>query len=113
MFWNKNHEQYQDFIKALQIIWYIISVIILAILVLTISQSSQTALNLAPTCSLKAQGLECFLCGTTRAFIKISHFEFTQAYTLNKISIPLYIAFLINTIIFLQKLIITIYKYLK
>lgn len=52
-----------------------------------------------PTCEYKLLGKECFLCGTTRAFYQIKELNIQKAYDLNKFSIVLFSAMIINVLI--------------
>lgn len=54
-----------------------------------------------PICESKKVGKECFLCGSTRAFLTIGKLEFKKAYELNKLSVFLFTTLLTNILIFI------------
>ena len=62
-------------------------------------------LSKMPTCEYQKIGKECFLCGSTRAFIEIKNMNFDKAWSLNKLSFLIFGALAINTILFLKTII--------
>ena len=67
-----------EFKKALNIIWMFTAFLFLLILLALIFFSENELLNKVPVCESKKLGLQCFLCGTSRAFIEIKKFNFQQ-----------------------------------
>ena len=59
--------------------------------------SGETIARLAPPCeSKRLYGKECILCGTTTAFIAISHGDWETATQSNRLAIPLFTLFCAN-----------------
>lgn len=82
---------------AIKIAWIIYSALILTVLFITIF-FPETLYNISPVCySISLYGEECFMCGMTRAFIEISGGNFINAYDLNRLSLFLFSASLINS----------------
>lgn len=93
-----------EFKKGLKIsakaVWYILSATIMVLLAITFL-FPDVLMKAAPVCISKSlYGQECFMCGTTKAFIEISKGNFSNAYLLNKLSIILFSLFILNTITF-------------
>lgn len=85
------------------VIWGIISLITLAVILSTFTIDSKTILENTPVCISKSQlDKDCVLCGMTRAFIEISHGNFSNGHQFNKASIFVYCTFLTNSIVFLM-----------
>jgi hypothetical protein len=62
----------------------------------------ESILENSPKCIIKELfGFECISCGMTRAFINVSEFEFSEAYQMNKFSIPLFVLITLNFLTFL------------
>ncbi len=82
---------------AIKITWIIYSALILTVLFLT-SFFPETLYSISPVCySISLYGEECFMCGMTRAFIEISDGNFINAYYLNRLSLFLFSASMINS----------------
>jgi hypothetical protein len=86
---------------SFKIVWIIVSIFLLAVLTMSFL-FPEILLKISPVCVSKSlYDVECFICGTTRAFIEISSFNFSGAYELNKFSIILFSIFMLNTLMFL------------
>lgn len=86
---------------AFKIVWVIYSVIIFLLVSVTLL-SPETLLKVSPVCLSKSlYGEECFMCGMTRAFEKISGGSFPEAAHFNKFSVVLFSAMILNSFIFL------------
>lgn len=97
-----NNRKSKEQIAAVLIVWMIISIITTIVLIISFFIEKQAVLQLTPTCISKSQfNIECSLCGMSRAFIKISNYEFSEAYNLNNGSIFVYLSFLLNSLIFI------------
>jgi hypothetical protein len=95
---NKNFKK--DLREAVKIVWIIYSALILLVILITFF-SPETLYKISPVCySISMYGLECFMCGMTRAFIEISGGNFFNAYNLNRLSIFLFSVLLINSAVF-------------
>lgn len=103
-------EKNQELKKALKIIWIISALFFLIILFIIFFVPEEIFLSKIPICENKNNNLECFFCGSTRAFFEIKKMNFANAYALNKGSIPL---FLILTINFTTFAIYSIFKKIK
>lgn len=78
---------------SLKITGYIISSIMFVIIFIAFI-FPETLLKLSPVCTSKLlYNQECFMCGTTRAFIEIANGNFSGAFDLNKFSIALFFIF--------------------
>ena len=87
-------------LKELKIVWFIISYLLFLLFIVLYSFDGQFILHYTPTCySVKYYNLPCMLCGMSRAFIKISEFKFSEAYSLNKGSLYLFFTFFINLVL--------------
>lgn len=85
---------------SFKIVWIIISILIFVTLFLSFI-FPEVLLNISPVCvSRSLYGRECFMCGTTRAFVEISSGRFSEAFELNKFSVFIFIMFTINSILF-------------
>ena len=94
---------------SFKIVWIIISILIFVTLFLSFI-FPEVLLNISPVCVSKSlYGRECFMCGTTRAFVEISSGRFSEAYELNKFSVVLFLIFSVNTLLFLT-FILKLYK---
>ncbi len=81
--------------------WYFLSALVLVLILITLLFPDML-MKIAPVCISKSlYGEECFMCGSTRAFVEISKGNFFNAYLLNKFSIILFSMFILNTMIFL------------
>ncbi|MFZ5516988.1 MAG: DUF2752 domain-containing protein [Candidatus Zhuqueibacterota bacterium] len=85
---------------AIVIVWLILSAIILFIVTAPFLISAGEIYALTPTCQWKTKyNKDCLFCGLTTGFIAISRGDFTAAYAGNRLSIPLYAAFIVNEIV--------------
>jgi len=86
-------------------VWQISAILSITILLILFFVDENIILSKLPTCEYKAKGGECFLCGSTRAFIELKRLNFSGAFALNKLS-PFVFGFLIlNSLIFLKYLV--------
>jgi hypothetical protein len=86
-------------IAALLLVWLVISLVTAAAIVAPFMLPERMIAALTPVCeSKRLYGRECFLCGTTTAFIAISRGEWRRAAELNRGAIPLYAFFAVNAI---------------
>lgn len=89
-----------DLKTSFRIVWIIISVTILSVLTLSFL-FPELLIKISPVCVSKSvYGVECFMCGMTRAFVEISSFNFSEAFEMNKLSLILFSVFFINSITF-------------
>jgi len=89
--------------KEIRIVWEIFSVLLLFLLLSVFFIDSHSLLSFSPKCtSISLNNKQCFLCGTTRAFIEVKNFNFNNAYILNKFSIYLFSILLFNSLIFIH-----------
>ena len=99
-----------DFKLSVKIVWIIYSLLILIILLLAFFLP-EILLRISPVCLSKSlYGEECFMCGMTRAFIKISGGNFQDANAMNNFSLYLFSIFVLNSIIFFCYICIKIFK---
>lgn len=94
--------QNQDLKSALRIVWKISAVLSILILLLLFFIDDDKLLSISPTCDYQKIGKECFLCGSTRAFIEIKHFNFDNAFNLNPFSIFIFGLLILNSILLLN-----------
>ena len=86
-------------IAALLLVWLAISMAATAAMVAPLMLPERMIAALTPVCeSKRLHGRECFLCGTTTAFIAISRGEWRRAAESNRGAIPLYVCFAVNAI---------------
>lgn len=91
----------KEFKKVLLIVWFVLTVLTSATLIVPLIFSKETVLRHTPACMSKSlHHQECFLCGTTTAFTEISSGNFKNAYHLNKLSPFIYSFFLVNLCFF-------------
>jgi len=95
---NKN-EDLQD---AIRIVWQISAVLSISILLMLFLIDADKLLSISPTCEYQKIGKECFLCGSTRAFIEIKNLNFKNALHLNPFSIFIFGFLIINSILFIN-----------
>ena len=91
--------------KALKIIWILTVSLSFFIIIISPFASPNFITSNIPICESKKVGKECFLCGSTRAFLTIGKLEFKKAYELNKLSVFLFTTLLTNILIFIIYLI--------
>ncbi|OJH11774.1 hypothetical protein FPG87_12660 [Flavobacterium psychrophilum] len=87
--------------NALNIIWMISALIFLLVFISIILYPENLILANIPICENQKKGSECFLCGSSRAFIEIKKLNFSNAYNYNKGSILLFIIMTINFLTYL------------
>ena len=87
--------------NALNIIWMISALLYLLIFLSIMSYPENLILANIPICENQKNGSECFLCGSTRAFIEIKKLNFSNAYSYNKGSILLFVIMTINFLTYL------------
>lgn len=102
---NYNPELY----RTLIIVWGISVGLCLLLLSLVFLIDQDYILSRIPTCPSQLQNKECILCGASRAFFEIKNLNFAKAFQLNKLSLFIFLSFLLNIIIFI-KYIINRYK---
>lgn len=89
----------KDLKTAFKIIWILSGFVSLLIICTILCTQPDFVFKNMPTCEYKLLGKECFLCGTTRAFYQIKELNIQKAYDLNKFSIVLFSAMIINVLI--------------
>jgi hypothetical protein len=88
--------------NEIKIIWTIFSILIIGLFLTLLFFDSMFLLKNSPKCtSVAILGKNCFLCGTTRGFLQIKKFDFTEAQKCNGLCIPLFIFFLLNSLLFI------------
>lgn len=88
-------------ISALKTAWKFYSIVILIFTSAVFILPDNIFLNKTPLCESKSDsGRECFMCGMTHAFSCISKGNFDDANGHNTASIPLFILFSVNSVIF-------------
>ena len=92
-----NYKISNEFKTAITIVWYVLSLVIVMILVLSFIKP-MSIINEIPICEYKLQEKSCVLCGMTRAFLEITIGNFQKANRLNQGSILLFSFFILNTI---------------
>ena len=91
----------KDLRDAIKIVWILYSALILIVILITIF-SPETLYKISPVCySVSLYGVECFMCGMTRAFVEISDGNFQNAGTLNSLSIYVFGLMAFNSILFI------------
>lgn len=100
IYWDK--DSLREINDAFKIIWMVITLLTTLLILIPFIVDRDKILNNTPVCiSMSKYNVECALCGMTRAFIEISNGNFVKAYSLNKGSPFIYIAFLSNSLIFI------------
>jgi hypothetical protein len=107
---NEHRAFIRDFKKSLFIAWVIISLVILLIQIAPFILHEEFLLSLTPTCELNKIGQECFLCGMTEGFIKISKGDLCGANRVNNFSVYLYLFFVLNILSLLLFSICRLYR---
>ncbi|GGG52993.1 DUF2752 domain-containing protein [Epilithonimonas arachidiradicis] len=92
----------QELKSAIRIVWQISAIISILILLLLFLIDDDKLLSISPTCEYQKVGKECLLCGSTRAFIEIKHFNLETAFHLNPFSIFIFGLLILNSILFLN-----------
>jgi hypothetical protein len=89
--------------ESLYYSWLIAGVPLLAAVMLPLMAPASTIQAIAPRCLWKTQfGRECPACGLTTAFLHIGRGEWRAASGSNVAAIPLYAAFVINSLLWLR-----------
>jgi hypothetical protein len=89
--------------KEIEIVWRILSSMILLLFVYLLTFNSSFILSHLPKCySIKLYNKPCIFCGMSRAFIMIKNFNFILAVNYNKWSLILFFSFFINSIFFIS-----------
>ena len=101
----QKNQKNQELKNAIQIVWQISGVLSILILLVVFFVDENLILSKMPTCEYRKIGKECFLCGSTRAFIEIKNMNFDKAWSLNKFSFFIFGALVINAILFLKTII--------
>ena len=91
----------KDLKDAIKIIWMISALFFLLIIICILLVPDYFILSKIPTCENIKNGSECFLCGSSRAFIEIGKLNFSKANQLNKFSILLFVLLSINSLTYL------------
>jgi hypothetical protein len=92
--------------ESLSYSWLILSLPLLAAVVLPLAAPASTIQAIAPHCVWKTQfGHECPACGLTTAFLHIGRGEWRAATASNAAGIPVYAAFLFNSILWMRSLV--------
>jgi Protein of unknown function (DUF2752) len=93
-----------DLRASLNYSWLILSVPLLVAILLPLTAPPSLIRSITPHCVWKAQfGRECPGCGLTTAFLHIGRGEWRAAYDSNAAGIPLYVAFLLNSVFWLRR----------
>jgi len=87
---------------ALRIVWEISAMFSILILAITFFVDESLIISQSLGCKTGDDG--CFLCGSTQAFLEIRHFNFKEAYQLNKLSIFIFGLLVINSLLFVFRL---------
>lgn len=104
--WNTLLADLGEFRKALYWSWLIVSVPLLAAITLPLIAPETMIDSVTPRCFWKTRfGWECPACGLTTAFIHIGQGKWLNATNSNKGSIPLYWAFVLNSVLSARSLI--------
>jgi hypothetical protein len=88
-------------LKTIISLWIIYSAVGMAITLIVFLLPADTILKASPTCySVKQLGKQCFMCGSTRSFLKAAQGNFNNAIHLNRLAFVLFIIMICNTFIF-------------
>lgn len=89
-------------ISAIKTAWSFYSAITLIILLMYIFIPGEILLNKTPVCSSLAEtGENCLACGITHGFTSLTDGNFTKAREFNLNTMPVFLLFLINSVIFI------------
>lgn len=94
----------QELNNAIRIVWQISAILSIAILLVLFFVDEKIILCTVPICEYKANGEECFLCGSTHAFIELKKLNFSGAFALNKLSPFVFVLLIINSLVLLKYL---------
>jgi hypothetical protein len=87
----------RDLRQALRIVWFTVSIALLATLAAPFVLGRERVARLVPVCEWKAKhGRECPFCGMTSSFLDISEGQLGSAKRANRGGIPLYLLFVSN-----------------
>jgi hypothetical protein len=88
--------------KALKAVWAIYSLAGLITILVAVLVPKKTVLALSPVCySVKQFGRQCFMCGSTRSFMQAGNANFKAAAQHNSFALILFVAIIVNTIVFI------------
>ncbi len=86
-----------DFVRALRIVWVILTIASAALLVVPLTIAPGTLARIVPRCEARARvGRTCTLCGMTTAFYRIAGGRLHEATRANAASVPLFAALVLN-----------------
>lgn len=89
-------------IKALKTAWGFYSSIITLLLLLLLLLPGEFLLNKTPVCrSIAEDGISCSACGLSNGFVSLAGGNITEAQNFNFYSLPLFIIFVTNSLIFI------------
>jgi Protein of unknown function (DUF2752) len=78
-------------------VWAVVTAVTASTVIAPLVLPASTIEAITPVCvSKRLYHRECFLCGTTTAFIAIAHGDWSGARRANRGAIPLYFAFVVN-----------------
>jgi hypothetical protein len=87
----------QDFKTAVRIVWLAVTLITAVAALAPFVLSEAIIAGISPVCESKRRyGTECWMCGTTTAFIAISQGDWSAAVRSNRTAVPLFTLFLLN-----------------
>ena len=87
----------KDILRSFQIAWVILSIGIFIVISAPFILPNDTILGLSAKLKLKNEIItKCSLCGMTRSFVMISNGRFKEADSVNALSTPTYLFFLLN-----------------
>lgn len=101
---NQTIYENQELKKAILIVWQISAIFSIVILLILFFVDEKIILSKVPICEYKAKGGECFLCGSTRAFIELRKLNFKSAFALNRLSPFVFGLLILNSLIFFKYL---------
>ena len=103
---NPNSKAYKnrELKNAILIVWQVSAVLSILILLILFFVDDQKILSGLPVCEARKKGLECFLCGSTHAFIELKKLNFTGAFALNKLSPFIFVLLILNSLLFFKYL---------
>ncbi|KFC20205.1 DUF2752 domain-containing protein [Chryseobacterium sp. FH1] len=94
----------QELKNAILIVWQVSAVVSILILLVLFFVDEQKILSQLPVCEARKKGLECFLCGSTHAFIELKKLNFGSAFAFNKLSPFMFVLLILNSLFFLKYL---------
>ena len=94
-----------SFVVAGSSVYVIVSSIVFFGFLFFIFVPEETVYALLPTCEWKLYyGKECFLCGISHSFCEITKLNFSSAFNLNMLGIPIFFLLMANEIFFIMKI---------